>query len=279
MKKCPYCGKAYPDDFIDCPNDRTPLAAAISESVPPGNPATGKAGTVGRLMAFIILILAVLVMHFVIPFTYGFLGLPVHFFFLYILIMLLASLIAGIIVIALLGKISWLARIAIGLTVWAVLFGLLLGSPYPIDFSFSGFKANFLLTKHPDQIQEWAVGVLEAYEKGTLETFTNAEDWVVAPQKLYDQDIPPFIENLWQREPSVGIASVPSTGAGPDLSGSNSMNFTAWKYISRQRTHCVVFSWPNTGILIGRPDFHPVWEVARLWEIRPGIYLYVYQFN
>ena len=116
--------------------------------------------------------------------------------------------------------------------------------------------------------------MLDAYDKGTLATTTNVEYWAVATEKLYDDEIPPFIDNLWRREPSIGIAAMTSIGRQMDLSGSNSMNFSAFTSGSLQRTHCVVFSWPHTGILVGRPDFRPTWKPSYLSEIQPGIYCY-----
>jgi hypothetical protein len=34
MKKCPYCGKEYPDDTMVCPTDRQPLASDAAPSPP-----------------------------------------------------------------------------------------------------------------------------------------------------------------------------------------------------------------------------------------------------
>jgi peroxiredoxin len=54
MKTCPYCGKEYPDEAVECSNDRTPLVskpALVGTSSPPSMPSNGPAGlAIGALV-------------------------------------------------------------------------------------------------------------------------------------------------------------------------------------------------------------------------------------
>ncbi len=274
MKTCSYCGREYPDDVPACVVDQTPLDAGISEKDPAIQSASDNSGRNARTIWTILIIVAVTLADFALPFACGFFNLNNVFFILSFLVLLLAPFLAGTAVILITRKVSWVARLLLGMVTCAILLGSVLWTPLMAVSRLVGFEANFLLTKNPARVQRWAVGVLDAYDHGTLGTTTNVEHWGVATEKLYDDEIPPFIENLWWDEPSIGIAAMTTTGDRVDLSGSNSMNFAAFSSGSLSRTHCVAFSWHLTGILVGRPDFRPTWNPWYIDKIGPGIYVY-----
>jgi len=129
-----------------------------------------------------------------------------------------------------------------------------------------GSSTNFQLTKHPSQVQQWAVGVLERYEAGKLNTSTNAPYWALGKAELDTSEVPPSIGGLWLDRPSIGIAEfTPDGWIVPP-----STNQAAGKISAR----CVVFSWYLNGFLVGRPDFHSDWNPWYIHEIAPGIYAY-----
>ncbi|MGO8837596.1 MAG: hypothetical protein ACLQAH_16485 [Limisphaerales bacterium] len=274
MKTCPYCGKEHPDDAAVCAVDRTPLDAGTSENNTPAGSQAGDTGMTVRKICIVSIIVAVPLAAFTFPFVCGFLDLNDGFLFLLFPILLLGPPVAGIMVVVLMRNVSWLPRIMAGIMTCAVLFGsLFVNPPWAISRTL-GFAENFRLTKHPARIQRWAIGVLDRYEKGTLATTTNAEYWAVGREKLYDDEIPAFIENLWPKEPSIGIATMASSGPASNPIGTNSMDFTALSAASLHRTHCVAFSWYLTGILIGRADFRPTWKPWYIHEVMPGIYVF-----
>lgn len=140
-----------------------------------------------------------------------------------------------------------------------------------------GFSTNFILTKHPDQIQQWATKVLDEYESGTLETNTNVEYWAVGRAKLKDSEIPSQIGDLWWNKPSIGIATITDNGWFMDSIRSNTVvmpELTGGQAVPLHLSHCVAFSWYETGFLVGRPDFQSKWNPWYLRELYPGIYVF-----
>ena len=274
MKTCPYCGKEYPDDTGLCTFDQTSLIAVISATDRPATFQPNRPDEGLRLAGILLIVVAVPLADFLVPFACGFFDLAPGFSLVLLPVILLGPPGAGVLVAALLRNVSWFARITVGVLTCVVLFVLVWVSPPSATAWRLGFATNFQLTKQPVEMQQWAVGVLDRYEKGELETTTNVERWAVGPRKLYDDEIPLFIENLWPKEPSIGIAAMASSGSGLNLIGTNGIDITALGANTFHQTLCVAFSWKHTCILVGRPDFRPALESWRFYEIEPGIYLF-----
>ena len=136
-----------------------------------------------------------------------------------------------------------------------------------------GFAANLKMTKHPDQIQKWATGVLARYESGTLATIPKAEYWAIGKERLAEAEVPARIRNLWWKKPSTGIATMTDEGRLLDPARTNTTSLTATGTPST-RGHCVAFSWCLTGVLVGPPDFRPTWNPWYIRRIIPGVYAY-----
>jgi nitrate reductase NapE component len=147
-----------------------------------------------------------------------------------------------------------------------------------------GASANFRLTKHGREVQQWAVKTLDQYENGTLQTNTNTEYWAIGTAKLEDSQIPEQIRTLWPEKPSIGIATITDNGRIAESIPTNVAvipNLTGGQSIPLNLDHCVTFSWYDWGFLVGRPDFQSKWNPGAfggegyIHEIKPGIYVYL----
>ena len=213
----------------------------------------------------VVLLVGVPLSYVVFPFTCGLLALSSNYLIFLAPLLLLGPLVAAVIVVRLVR--SGGAKATLGFLTYVILFAVFFIFPPAAATWTLGFVANFRLTKHPAQIQQWATGVLDQYDKGKLATATNAEYWAVGRETLKDVEIPEFIRNLWWEKPSIGIATI--TDDGWFLSEPNQQLQT-----NAKRTHCVAFSWYLRGILVGRPDFHSAWNPWYLHEIMSGVYAF-----
>jgi hypothetical protein len=154
----------------------------------------------------------VLLSYFLVPFFFGFCNAPYGAsFFPLALCWFLEPPIAGFIT-ARCFKASTLMKYAIGtVTAIALYFAFFLLLPGATSQTM-GLSANFILTKHPEQIQQWAIQVLDRYDAGKLGLTTNVEYWAVGKAKLEDTEIPSQIRDLWWDRPSIGIATITDNG-------------------------------------------------------------------
>lgn len=206
---------------------------------------------------------------FVFPFICGFLNLSQVSLMLLVPIVLFGSILSAVIVAWRIHGVGKLSRIGIGLMAWVaiVAFTVVAFLMFPAGAKIwtLGFAANFRLTKHPREIQQWASEVLDRYEAGRLNTATNAPYWAIGKQKLEAREVPGHIGTLWRSAPSIGIVTMTSDGLVTDSVHTD----PSWRL-----THCVAFSWYLTGILVGRSDFRSAWNPWYIYEIMPGVYAY-----
>jgi hypothetical protein len=207
--------------------------------------------------------------YFLFPFLCGFWNLSQGCLMLLAPLLLFGPLAAAIAVGILVPGISKASRFSVGFTVWIVTVALFFVSPAGAKSWTLGFATNFWLTKHPRQVQAWAVGILDRYEAGQLTTTTNAPYWAVGRVKLDSSEVPAHIGTLWHTKPSIGIVTMTSEGWVADPSSDSVPGTTVGK-----PSHCVAFSWYLTGILVGRSDFRSTWNPWYLHEIAPGVYAY-----
>jgi hypothetical protein len=275
MKTCPHCGKEYPDDVVLCPIDQTPLEA---ESANRKNSTAMTKGTASRTRWIFSLALMAFVAYFIFPFTVGFYNLNEGYFLLLITVMFLGWPIVGIIVAVRMHGASILKRLSAGFLTFVALFaGAMLLPATGISPWALGFSLNFRLTKHPAQVQQWAVTAINRYEGGKLATTTNVEYWAAGGDKIEPSEIPDWVQNLWKDKPSIGIATITENGWDTSSAGTNVeslRNLTGGVIRPLKLTHCVAFSWYQTGVLVGPKDFKSAWNPGSLHEISPGIYLY-----
>jgi hypothetical protein len=277
MKTCPYCGKEYTDDIVVCPLDQSPLATGISEKDRPVSSQPGDKGIAAWKKYIIFIVVATSLAYFIFPFAYGFCNLSQGYLMLLAPVMLLGWPVAGIVVGTRMRNVSSITRFSVALMTILALFALFFLFPAGAKTWTLGFSANFRLTKNPAQIQQWANGVLDRYENGGLVTTTNIEYWVTGRDKLADAEIPPAIRKLWWNKPSIGIATITENGWIIQSTQTNSSSLAALTGgipTPLKLYHCVAFSWYETGILVGRPDFHSKWNPWYLHEIMPGIYAF-----
>lgn len=219
-----------------------------------------------RQLALITVVSLVPLSYFFFPFLCGFCNLSQGYLIFLAPIMLCVPVATGMVVGALIPGSNKPARVGIGVLVWILGVALIFVFPAGAKTWTIGFSTHFQLTKHPTQVQQWAVGVLERYEAGKLSTSTNAPYWAAGKDELDASEIPLHIADLWHDKPSIGIAEVTSDGwiAAPshDQQG------------KKKRNICVAFSWYLTGILVGRPDFRSTWNPWYIREIAPGVYAY-----
>src|SRR5580692_6928903 len=100
---------------------------------------------------------------------------------------------AGIVAAILLINVSVLKRIAIaigtGIGIYAALLAIIVIFHILPPLWILGASANFRLTKHPQEVQQWAVKTLSQYENGTLQISTNAEYWAIGKARLEDSQL------------------------------------------------------------------------------------------
>jgi hypothetical protein len=277
MKTCPYWGKEYPDDAVVCPLDQNPLATGVSEKNSSASPQPGSTGKSARKKWIIFIVAAVPATYFIFPFACGFFNLSQGFLMLLAPVLLLGPLAAGIMVAVLIRDVSVIVKIAIGVGTWvALVASFFLFPPGAVSWT-HGLATNYRLTKHPAQIQQWAIRVLDQYEKGTLATTTNIEYWATGRDKLEEAEIPPAIRTMWWDKPSIGIATITDNGWIIQSTQTNPASLAALTGgvpTPLKLSHCVAFSWYDTGILVGRPDFRSKWNPWCLHELMPGIYVF-----
>jgi hypothetical protein len=189
-------------------------------------------------------------------------------------VVLFGPIAAAFVVAIRLRGVNKLSRVGIGVLIWVATIALFFVFPAGAKAWTLGFAANFRLTKHPEQIQEWAVGLLDRYEAGQATTSTNAPYWAAGREKLDDAEIPSHIGRLWRDKPAIGIVTMTSDGWITNSSQIISFNGGGATGALAKRTHCVAFSWYLTGILVGRPDFRSTWNPWYIHEIIPGVYAY-----
>jgi hypothetical protein len=228
---------------------------------------------------WILLVLAgVPLLYFLFPFFCGFFALSQGYLILLAPIIFFCPLGAGIIVAKLMYNVSTATRISVGIVTCLALFALFFLVPPGAATWTLGFAANFRLTKHPVQVQQWATEVLDRYENEKLATKTNAEYWAVGQEKIEAAEIPEFIRKLWWSKPSIGIVTMTEDGitrpTHPVLTQTNAVNWPVFGRPQAKLTRCVAFSWYLTGILVGRPDFHTTWNPWYIHEIIPGVYAF-----
>ncbi len=221
-----------------------------------------------RIRQIILLTVASLVpiSYFLFPFLCGFCNLSQGYLIFLAPIFLFGSAISGIAVGASVPRISTLSRVGVGVLVWIITIALFFVFPAGAKTWTIGFSTNVQMTKHPREVQQWAVGVLDRYEAGRLSAITNAPYWAVARNELDSSEVPSHIAELWRDKPSIGIAEATPDGriTAPSHDGPG----------QKKQTRCVAFSWYLTGILVGRPDFRSTWNPWYIRQIAPGIYAY-----
>jgi hypothetical protein len=216
--------------------------------------------------------------YFFLPFVLGFFGLSQGYILLLAPVMFLGPIFAGGVVIGLLTReIALAVRIAVGIMTMVGIFASFFLLPPGAASWTLGLAANFRLTKHPAQIQQWVIETLDKLENGKLATTTNVEYWAVGHPKLATNEIPIQIQNLWRNKPSIGIATITENGwiiASMPTNVAILPQLTGGMPTPLKLSHCVAFSWYDTGILVGRPDFQSKWNPWYLHEITPGIYAF-----
>jgi hypothetical protein len=107
------------------------------------------------------------------------------------------------------------------------------------------------------QLQPWALGVLESYEKGQLQTNSKTSFWRVENSTtLAPKEIPKFISDSW------GF-----TNAGwalPEIS----------VVLVENKPACVVIDFSSYGIAVGPPDYQLSFVADEANRISPGIFSY-----
>jgi len=208
---------------------------------------------------------------FVFPFACGFLGLPQGLDLLVLPIMLFGPILATFVF-------ARIRRTPLGVNaaVCAVLYTAIVaaffaGAPGAAAWTI-GFAYNVRLTKHPKEIQKWAMEALAKYEKGQLKTGSKAEDWAFG-QTLAESEIPNDIRNLWPDKPSIGIVGITKDGWITNPAQTNA-DANVSSNASAGETHCLAFSWYLSGMLVGSPDFKTTWNPWYIREIIPGVYAY-----
>jgi len=225
----------------------------------------------------LLVVVALPLSFFIFPFFCGFCNLSQANIFYLLPIWLFGSPCAGIIVARRIRNTFWAIRVVSGLVVMVLMFASFLIFPPAAKTWTLGLAANFQLTKHPAQIQQWATEVLDRYENGKLTTTTNAPYWAAGKDVILSNEIPAQIQNLWKNKPSIGIAT--STDNGWQISSTQTNAESLARLMGGAQTplklnRCVAFSWYGTGILVGRPDFKSKWNPWYLHEIMPGIYAF-----
>jgi hypothetical protein len=277
MKTCPYCGKEYPETTTICAVDRTPLVAGVSEKGGPANSQPNDTGTTAGIKWIVFVVVAACLAYFVFPFTLGFCNLTQGYLMLLAPLVLLGWPVASIVVAVCMRNASVIKRISVGFVTFLTLFASFFIFPAGAKTWTLGFATHFRLTKRPAQIQQWANGVLDRYENGTLLTTTNIEYWAAGRDKIEQSEIPPQIQELWLNKPSIGIATITDNGWLIQSTQTNAESLralTGGVATPLKLTHCVAFSWYLTGVLVGRPDFQSKWNPWYLYEIKPGIYVF-----
>jgi hypothetical protein len=225
----------------------------------------------------LVFVVALPLSFFLFPFFCGFCNLSQANIFYLLPVWLFGSPCAGIIVATRMRNTFWAIRIASGLVVTVVIFASFFIFPPAAKTWTLGLAANFRLTKHPAQIQQWATQVLNQYEEGKLTTTTNAPYWATGKDVIRNNEIPAQIQNLWKDKPSIGIATITDNGwdiSSDQTNAESLVQLTGGVPMPLKLSHCVAFSWYDTGILVGRPDFKSKWNPWYLHEITPGIYTF-----
>ena len=176
-----------------------------------------------------------------------------------------------------LRNVNLVTRIAVGVMTCIILIASFFIFPAGAVTWSLGFAANFRLTKHPAQIQQWAIQVLDRYDAGKLSLTTNVEYWAVGKAKLKDSEIPSQIKDLWWKRPSIGVATITDNGWFTESMPTNIAimpQLTGGQPTPLHLSHCVAFSWYETGFLVGRQDFKSKWNPWYLHEITPGVYVF-----
>jgi hypothetical protein len=223
------------------------------------------------------LVVIVPLIYFFLPFGLGFFGFSQGCILLLAPVMFFGPILAGIVVGLLIKEISLAVRIALSvMTMIGIFASFFLLPPGAASWTL-GLAANFRLTKHPAQIQQWAIETLDKFENGKLMTATNIEYWAVGRDKLATNEIPSQIQNLWHNHPSIGIATVTDNGwiiSSAQTNAESLAQLTGGIRTPLKLSHCVAFSWYDTGILVGRTNFQSKWNPWYLHEISPGIYAF-----
>jgi hypothetical protein len=215
--------------------------------------------------------------YFILPFFLGFCNLSQGYLLLLAPVLFLGPICAGVIATVFTKDIPLAVRIVIGIMTTIGIFASFFLFPPGAETWTLGLATNFRLTKHPAQIQQWATGVLDQYENGKLTTTTNIEYWVTGRDKIVKDEIPLRIRNLWRHEPSIGIATITDNGwviQSTQTNAESLAQLTGGIQTPLKLSHCVAFSWYDTGILVGRTNFQSKWNPWYLHEIMPGIYAF-----
>jgi len=225
----------------------------------------------------LLFVLALPLSFFFFPFFCGFCNLSQANIFYLLPVWIFGSPCAGIIVATRMGNTFWAIRIASGLVVMVLMFALFFIFPPAAKTWTLGLAANFRLTKHPAQIQQWASQVLDQYDDGELTTTTNGPYWAAGKDVIISNEIPGQIQNLWRNKPSIGIAIITDNGwliSSAQTNVESLAQLTGGVPTPLKLSQCVAFSWYDTGILVGRLDFKSKWNPWYLHEIMPGIYAF-----
>jgi hypothetical protein len=173
--------------------------------------------------------------YFLLPFLCGFFDLSQDCLMLLVPVFIFGPVVTAIAVAAAATPYNKISRISMGVAAGIVTFWLFFMFPAAAKTWTIGFSTNFQLTKHPAQIQQWAVGVLDRYEAGQLHTSTNAPYWAVGREQLDTSEVPSRISELWRDKPSIGIAEVlPEGGISYPLPNQPD---------EKKQNQCVAFSW------------------------------------
>lgn len=202
------------------------------------------------------------------PFIMGLMSIPQGYMILLTPIVLLTPILACIGVAMLLKGRTKIARVSLSIVALLIPVGFLFVFPGAALWTL-GFAANFRLTKHPAEIQTWAIDQIQAYHHGILNIDTNSEYWAVGREKICESSIPQNIRELWAQKPSIGIATMTRDGwlIDPKREHNSSINYG-------DTTSCVAISWYLHGFLIGKPDFEPSWNPWYMHRMGPGLYAF-----
>lgn len=219
-----------------------------------------------RQFAFITIASLTPLSYFLLPFFCGFCNLSQGYLMFLVPIALCGSAVTGIAMASLFRHAGMLSRVGVGVLSSIITVALFFLFPAGAKTWTLGFCSNFQISKHPRDVQKWAVNILERYDAGRLSTSTNAPYWAIGKATLDSSEVPPTIETLWRDKPSIGIAEVTSEEWITIPSHESARQ--------KKENRCIVFSWYLSGILVGSPDFRCNWNPWYLREIAPGIYAY-----
>lgn len=109
------------------------------------------------------------------------------------------------------------------------------------------------------ELQTWAKGILERFQKGQLQTNNTAYFWRVDKSiALASNEIPKFIKDAW------AFTNKSSGWVLPEIS----------LVFSNEKPACVVIDFSSYGVAVGPPEFQLPFDADKTNQVLPGIYTY-----